>query len=56
MYETTIRTGKVRVWDVYLQSWRRMPAHAVPATILAALSARERTRIVRAAARYPAAT
>lgn len=46
------RDGTVTYWDVYAQTWRRTPATAIRARILASMSERERTRIARLAARY----
>lgn len=59
---TTIKQGIVRVWDVYAQEWRTIPAQVIvaaaerrePHAILPTLLERERRRIIRAAVRHPA--
>lgn len=46
MYETTVNaSGSVRFWDVFRQSWREMPAWAIPNHILATMNDKERAAI-----------
>ena len=41
------RDGTVTLWDIYRQQWRRLPADAISAEMLATLSDAERIRIAR---------
>lgn len=41
------RDGTVTLWDIYRQQWRRLPADAISAEVLATLSDAERRRIAR---------
>lgn len=55
MFETTIRNGVVRVWDVYRQQWVTAPAWELRRCdrILSTLTQRERDAIEAAAATHP---
>jgi len=43
------RDGTITIWNVYTQTWLRISASHVPASVLATLSDKERARIARIA-------
>jgi len=45
------RDGTITVWNILTQSWLRISASRVPASVLATLSFVERARIARIASR-----